>query len=135
MSLLDAMDGEIEEEKPLSDKIDISSLQMIADEYFRFQKKYHGKWMISHWTDWHNVSVSRKLEFSITSQVIESFLKDHNKYDRLNVPSSICPFASMLIQNSYNQDHNDFNLPVLKDKLGNPITGAFQHLRGKKKIH
>ena len=155
MSLLDELDGNIEEEMPLASKKDEvleGIVERIEEAYMRFRQSYtdfdfeitsfkdivDGRKEIL-LEDTNKKAVKKELDFSITPRAIETFLqKNIIKISTLKaneIEDSIFKhfntFVSHLIQNAYYQGHNDFHLPVLNDF--NVLYGcAYAHLEGKK---
>ena len=125
MSLLDDLDGSIEEEKELDTKKDEALQGMvdkIVEEYAKFPPRFDNK-IMSRYEQW----VKNKLDFSITPRAIESFLQKYNEHEY-----AIKAFITMLVQNAYVQGHNDFVLPVLKAEKGWIISDTYSYLTGKK---
>ena len=128
MSLLDDLDGCVEEEKQLADKKDESLSSMvrnISEEYKKFLEFHDDEFGITN--NQYEQIVRKKIDFHITPKAIDVFLQEGYKYDDKN-PIQI--FTSMLFQNAYNQGHNDFNVPVLRDEEEIIIYWAYSYLHG-----
>ena len=143
MSLLDDLDGSIEEEKQLARKKDEGfqgMLDNIEEEFESFKEWFR--------TERHRricvlqegsklkenlylKSIKKKPDFFVIPEAIEIFLKKQSS----NLVFSRCciaEYSAMLIQNSYDLGCNDFNVPVLKYKAGDSIDSLYSYLIGKK---
>ena len=136
MGLLDDLDGNIEEEKQLSDKKDKAfqgMIDRITEEYVKFERwltdAYKNNNYISYESD---ELIEKKLYFYITPKAIEYFLQDYTKYKNQESELWINEFSTVLIQNCYDQGHNNFNFPVLLDGKGKLLEEGYSFLCGKK---
>ena len=125
MSLLDDLNGSVEEEKELVSKKDEALkdiINNIEEEYELFQNYHFGEYM---------EAVKIKLDFSITPEAIISFIQKHKGTSHYTY--DFFPFGAMLIQNSYNQGHNDFVLPALNNESDLIGFSSHSHLYGQEK--
>ena len=127
MSLLDDLDGKIEEEKQLASKKDEALQDMIEriEEEFVISLKNNVEEDFSD-------AVKRKLDFSITPEAIECFLSKKDPSCSQSDYYQKCKFSMMLIQNAYNQEHNNFNLPELGGGVWGLLVSGYSFLFGKK---
>ena len=131
MGLLDDLDGSMEEENPLADKKDIvieTMIKNITDEHTKFNewakvevKKYYAG------NSLFRAGIGRKFDFSITHEMIQYYLENYEKY-----MYNFTWFGTALIQNAYDQGHNDFGLPVFQKKSGIPHAMFGWYLYGEK---
>ena len=131
MSLLDELEGSIEEEKQLSAKEDeclLSMVERLEEEFEMFDKWYMDRWKHS---DGVVKNFMKAFEWnpalSLNPVLIESFLDKNNRHFKKN--SSIAEFMTMLIQSAYDDAHNDFYLPLLKGEGEN--AWAYSYLAGR----
>ena len=122
MGLLNILNGNIKGEKQLAVKKD-KSVQRIIDEYVKYQKK------VDYYTPYAETNKD-KLDFCVTPGAIETFLSKYGKTWQLSFHTG--KFCTMLVQNSYNQGHNDFNLPVLFEQKDVPLRFLYSFLVGTK---
>ena len=134
MSLLDDLDGSIEEEKQLASKKDKGIQDMIDNiikEYPSFQDAYTR--LCRTQANVYKELVQTKLDFSVTSETIETFCNNHNQcMDMESNVGTYAIFCSMLIQNAYDQEYNDFNFNNLKFKNEMPVIKNINYVCGQK---
>ena len=140
MNLLDDLNGNLKEEKPLAQKQDelqgiISGMEV---EYLKYQEEFRAELdKIPNFTRNNTFSLlyeqsrNKIIDCPITPQAINYFLKEHKSEGTANYEDvGIELFASILFQSSYNQGHNDFNVPLFRLKDGSLIWSCYKGLVG-----
>ena len=140
MGLLDDLgDRKIEEERTLASKVDTLQymLSRIEAEYVKFQREFmlEAGYLILKEDLEEGMSFTeacgdvydfkglcedfnkKKLNFNITPYAIGSFLDRYDGYEDDESFFCIQPFATMLMQNSFNKGHNGFELPLLTNEI------------------
>ena len=146
MSLLDDLDGNLEEEKEFATKKQPleKMLSKIESAYETFVPWYvlkrHEKFG---WgsdsrslTGTYKISVKQKIGVSVTPEVVECYLHEYNKLPDSKVKDYVREFSAVLIQNAYDNGYNFFHLPVIERKDPNMIPKdlylCYWHLHGTK---
>ena len=135
MGLLDDLDGKIEEENALASKKNKSQQKMINNiekEYEKFKKWFKKAYSKLDIYSIYKKTINNKIDFSLTPEAIECFIRTYNKFNPSKKGDHILPFSSILIQNSYNQGHNDFSLPAIIKSNDATIEFAYNYLYGSK---
>ena len=78
-------------------------------------------------------TVRKTLNFAVTPEDIEQFIIEHNSHYSENYLSGCAKlFSSKLIQTSFNQGHNHFKLPLIKDHDGQTENALYYYIQGEK---
>ena len=127
MSLLDNLDGEIEQEKILSSK-DNSQEQKLEELLKRYEK-----WLNLYVRDFRVVTepeTNLTYNLMLDESDINLFLHRAKKYETHRNFWETGIFVSAMIQNAYDKGHNDFKIIVSETKK--PIKRIASYLSGKK---